>query len=841
MSGRVTAEDIEEFERRFAIPFDAQKRTVQGLDLVQTKKREAIELMYALRMCDSRHGLFLVGKQGTGRTFVLEKIIEEVENFQKIGTPLTKDQEYWPHIEDLGVNLPLGFPQKIGVYDFRNHKLMELNFQDPAAGLSFTEDVMTFFDVLLERWTFKLPEISRSARYFQAAAKEGFHAKVGEVYNGVKFKLVSEGEGRFDCELDETYNGMKEMRRTAPDELTAIVAEFRKEKFARLYDSYKREILPEALSHKSRKAKEAMMRKLREEENKVRSRLSLPRLTRGDDKLLEPHLSLYPTSDELLIKLYGEILKSKYESHPQVGQWINSMVGFLSQRSIRKILEHPEDLTVHAGGKDVFLDDMLRASVYSFEGGKGSERILEKILDPTGDNLFGSISSDHYIAPQHCVQLGAFGKRRIVVVSNIKKLCGDESMSSTLANILENGSYELNAGGMTLRVQSPAIVTLAGSADELEGYPSIMQRLRPIMFPEKYTVSTMVLESFADMVHNNKRKGGRPFAKSGIEMLTRVLRADTGYLSLMSAKFGLAARDAADISFRVGEDGYVKDVDVVKYFESQRKGFEQGYSMQRRFARNTGYHLIENKDGKGSMRKIIGQALWLAVDPPISGMFYSELGETSVVNVSISPGKGRMFSTGKGDLEGSWLEKYNMNVFSYMAKIAEHTNFDLTLNFVVQDETDGASASGVSAVACLSALSGIPIDQRMAMTGELLDFEGKLVPIGAVTEKTYWYYMATKILSDMYKVPYEGFGVVIPRLNLEQFHMDRPVFSDMEQDIKNGSFAICPVDSIAEAIPIMMCKETENGEYLPATADEVFQRSRVNAKEMSDRSKEIFG
>jgi hypothetical protein len=836
----VTAEEMDEFERRFAIPFEGQKRLVQGLDLAYSKKRQVLEILHLLRMADSRHGLFLVGHPANGRTFVLERIVEEVENFQKTGSPLTKDQDYWPHISALAETFPLSVPQKIGVYDFRNHKLMELNFQDPTVGLGFTDDVNTFFDVLLERWSTRLPQVSRSAQYFQQQAKENLREKIAEEYKGVRFKLVSEGEGRFDFELDENIMSTKEMRRANPSELTRIIEEFRKERFFRLYDAYKKEILPDAISKKSKKAKDAMIKKLREEENTVRSRLNLPRYTRGDDNLLEPHLSLYPTSDELLIKLYGEILKSKYEPHQQASEWVGHMVDFLCQRSVQKVFEHPDSLEVRVGGRELSLDDMLRASVLSFKEGKGSERILEKIMDPTEDNLFGGISADRYTSPQHCVHLGAFGKRRVVVIYSLTKLLGDKDMLAALSNILENGQYQLNEGGLTMQVQSSAIVALVGMSDELDEYPSIMQKVKPVIFPRKYAVSSGVLESFADMIHNNRRKGERPFAKSGIEMLARVIRAETNYPSQISAKFGLVARDAPDISLRVGEDEYVKDVDVIKYYEERLKGHELGNSHQVFYATNVAHHFFEDTPEGKRFKKIVGQAVCLGAYDRVSGMFFTEYAEPAVVNVAVSPGQGKMFSTGKGSLEGPLLEKGNVNMFAFLNKTLQHTFFDLALNFVDQDETDGWSASGAATVAALSALSGFPVDQRIAMTGYVHDFDGSVGPIGGIMEKVYWYNRASKVVSDMFHVPYEGFGIVTPAIDIDVFHMFRPILSEVEKEVRDGSYAVYYVNSIKEAVPIMLYAEDETGVRRKVTYEEVIEKAKERAKELSAISKELY-
>ena len=106
---------------------------------------------------------------------------------------------------------------------------------------------------------------------------------------------------------------------------------------------------------------------------------------------------------------------------------------------------------------------------------------------------------------------------------------------------------------------------------------------------------------------------------------------------------------------------------------------------------------------------------------------------------------------------------------------------------------DGDSASSTEAYAILSSLSGIPINQSIAVTGSV-NQKGEIQPIGGVNEKIEGFYQICKM---------RGFngeqGVIIPKQNVRNLHLS----DDIIESVKHGKFHVYAVGTIDEGIEIL--------------------------------------
>ena len=120
---------------------------------------------------------------------------------------------------------------------------------------------------------------------------------------------------------------------------------------------------------------------------------------------------------------------------------------------------------------------------------------------------------------------------------------------------------------------------------------------------------------------------------------------------------------------------------------------------------------------------------------------------------------------------------------------------------------DGDSASSTELYAILSSLSGIPINQSIAVTGSV-NQKGEVQAIGGVNEKIEGFYQICKM---------KGFngeqGVIIPVQNVRNLHLADEVIDA----VKKGKFHIYAVSTIDEGIEILTGvpagKKDKNGKF----------------------------
>ena len=130
------------------------------------------------------------------------------------------------------------------------------------------------------------------------------------------------------------------------------------------------------------------------------------------------------------------------------------------------------------------------------------------------------------------------------------------------------------------------------------------------------------------------------------------------------------------------------------------------------------------------------------------------------------------------------------------ASFSSLTPLSLTASLVFEQEyygVEGDSASCAELYALLSALSGVPIKQGLAVTGAM-NQHGEVMAIGGLNEKIEGYFRICKAIGLDGKQ-----GVLIPSRNLAHLLLDDEVI----EAVNSGQFHIYPVSNVLEAIELL--------------------------------------
>ena len=163
------------------------------------------------------------------------------------------------------------------------------------------------------------------------------------------------------------------------------------------------------------------------------------------------------------------------------------------------------------------------------------------------------------------------------------------------------------------------------------------------------------------------------------------------------------------------------------------------------------------------------------------------------------------------EMSGSSHSKGVLILTGYLGEqFAQEFPLSLTANLCFEQlygGVDGDSASSTEAYALLSSLSGIPINQSIAVTGSV-NQKGFIQPIGGVNEKIEGFYQICKL---------RGFngeqGVIIPVQNVRNLHLSDEIIDS----VKKGKFHVYAVSTIDEGIEILTGvpagKKDKNGKF----------------------------
>lgn len=193
-------------------------------------------------------------------------------------------------------------------------------------------------------------------------------------------------------------------------------------------------------------------------------------------------------------------------------------------------------------------------------------------------------------------------------------------------------------------------------------------------------------------------------------------------------------------------------------------------------------------------------------------------GKPSKITVNTYTGKSGIINIEREvELSGSSHSKGVYILSGYLGEMfAQDIPLSLTASICFEqlyNGVDGDSASSTELYALLSSLSGVPINQAIAVTGSV-NQKGEIQPIGGVNEKIEGFYQICKMRG------LDGsHGVMIPVQNIDNLSL----CDEIVDAVKKGTFHIYAVSSIEEGIEVLTGvpagKKDKNGRFPAGTVN----------------------
>ena len=198
------------------------------------------------------------------------------------------------------------------------------------------------------------------------------------------------------------------------------------------------------------------------------------------------------------------------------------------------------------------------------------------------------------------------------------------------------------------------------------------------------------------------------------------------------------------------------------------------------------------------------------------------MGKTGIINIEREV-----------ELSGSSHSKGILILSGYLGEMfAQDFPLSLTASICFEqlyNGVDGDSASSTELYAILSSLSGVPINQSMAVTGSV-NQKGEIQPIGGVNDKIEGFYQVCKMRG------LDGsHGVMIPVQNVQNLSLSDEII----EAVKNKKFHIYAISTIEEGIEILTGvpagKKDSNGHFPAGTVNYlVYEKLKKYAKLSKD-------
>ncbi len=327
----------------------------------------------------------------------------------------------------------------------------------------------------------------------------------------------------------------------------------------------------------------------------------------------------------------------------------------------------------------------------------------------------------------------------------------------------------------------------------------------------------------------SKEEGLLPFDPGGVAKVVEYGSRLAEHQDKLSSKF-------SDISDLIRESHYWAtraNSDIVKA-EHVEKALQERVFRHNKIEEKLRELMLEDTLIVETDGEKVGQINGLAV----MDMGDYSFGKPSRITATVYSGKAGVVNIERETkMSGKIHEKAILILSHYLGKMYAQKK-PITLSASITFEQlygmiEGDSATCAELYALLSAISGVPIKQNIAITGSM-DQDGNVQPIGGVNEKVEGFFRLCKVRGLTGQQ-----GVIIPERNVKNLMLS----SEVVEAVKDGKFKIYTISRIEEGVPILMGIEAgvlqSDGTYPEGTLNYLVEKRLTEIREsMKEKKKE---
>jgi lon-related putative ATP-dependent protease len=430
---------------------------------------------------------------------------------------------------------------------------------------------------------------------------------------------------------------------------------------------------------------------------------------------------------------------------------------------------------------------------------------------PSFQNLFGKIEKN----PTGGASPTDFSKVRAgsilkanngYLILEIEPLLMNPYVWETLKNTLQNRTLNIedlpDQSGMGTTLLKPLPIPVDVKVILLGSYePFRMLQMTDAKFNKIFKVRAD-FDYEADLTMDNERKYAGfiaricrdenllPFTPCGVSGIIEYGSRLAEHKKKLTLRFGkiTGILKEADYWARKDNAGLVSRAHVIKAVNEQR--FRHNLYEEKVQQEFDDHSILMDVQGRmtGQINALAVYSMGdIAFGRPTRLTAESYMGEPGIINVEH-----------EADMSGQTHDKGVMIVSGYLGRMFAQ-NYPLSVSISITFEQsyegiDGDSASSTELYAVLSSLSGVPIQQGIAVTGSV-NQKGQIQAIGGVNEKIEGFYdvcLKKGLTKDQ--------GVMIPTANVKNLMLRQ----DVIQAVEKGKFHIYTVATIEQGIEVLM-------------------------------------